>query len=681
MVRLCLIAATLTCAMLVFAQGASAAPFVVDDLDDANDTTINGTCDADGPDTCTLRAALGEADSNATDDNITFSVSGTHVLTMGPLGSGSANNVTITGNGQSGGGTTIDANDASRAFSISGTGATIEDLRIRDGRVTDINGGGIDSGADLLTLNHVTITSNTVNSVSGGSGGAGINTATSAELVLNDSSVSDNTITGTAGSGGGIRANGPLTLNRSTVSGNKATELVSGQAGGLQLSAPDSFVISNSTISDNQSGSGNGGGGILATGATDLTVANSTIAGNSTLGDGGGIKSSGAVSATNTIVADNSADVGSPNCGVIFSSAENNIDSPGNSCGFGTSDGNQENVSAAALGLNALAGNGGPTQTRGLSEGSVAIDAGDNGTCGAAPVSGVDQRGVTRPQRPTCDVGAVEFDPPQTTITSGPAEGSTTSDTTPTFGFSSSESSTFQCKVDGGSFANCSSPKTTSSLSDGSHTFQVRAKDLAGNNDPTPASRTFTVDTTPPNTTIGSGPAQGSTISDPAPTFSFSSEAGATFECRVDGASFSSCTSPQTTSSLSDGSHTFQVRATDAVANVEASPASRTFTVDTSVPPPPAGDTTAPDTEITKGPKKKVKTRKKKAKVKFEFSSEANASFECALDDAAFESCSSPFKAKVKKGKHSFAVRAKDAAGNVDQSPDEQTFKVKRKKK
>jgi DNA-binding beta-propeller fold protein YncE len=101
-------------------------------------------------------------------------------------------------------------------------------------------------------------------------------------------------------------------------------------------------------------------------------------------------------------------------------------------------------------------------------------------------------------------------------------------------------------------------------------------------------------------------------------------------------------------------------------------------------PPPPHGqpaDKVPPDTAITRGPKKKVKTKKKKKKVSFEFSSEAGASFECALDDGAFEPCTSPLKAKVRKGKHSFQVRAKDTAGNTDPSPAETSFKVKRKKR
>jgi hypothetical protein len=87
---------------------------------------------------------------------------------------------------------------------------------------------------------------------------------------------------------------------------------------------------------------------------------------------------------------------------------------------------------------------------------------------------------------------------PQTTITSGPAGGSTTPDHTPTFGFSSSESgSTFRCRFDSQPFAACSGPGAShtpsSPLPDGPHTFQVRAIDRANNPDPTPAQRTFTV--------------------------------------------------------------------------------------------------------------------------------------------------------------------------------------------
>jgi Galactose oxidase-like, Early set domain/RTX calcium-binding nonapeptide repeat (4 copies) len=82
---------------------------------------------------------------------------------------------------------------------------------------------------------------------------------------------------------------------------------------------------------------------------------------------------------------------------------------------------------------------------------------------------------------------------PTTTITSGPSSG--TNDPTPTFAFSSQPGTSFECRLDAGSYLPCSVPKTTSHLADGSHTFSVRARDSAGNIDPTPASRTFTVKT------------------------------------------------------------------------------------------------------------------------------------------------------------------------------------------
>ncbi|HYU59435.1 MAG TPA: hypothetical protein VEK39_01635 [Solirubrobacterales bacterium] len=95
-------------------------------------------------------------------------------------------------------------------------------------------------------------------------------------------------------------------------------------------------------------------------------------------------------------------------------------------------------------------------------------------------------------------------------------------------------------------------------------------------------------------------------------------------------------------------------------------------------PPTPTTDTTAPDTTITKHPKDK--TKKKQAVFEFS-SSEAGSTFECALDGAAFAPCTSPDTLKVKKGKHSFNVRAKDAAGNVDGSPATDSWKVKKKRK
>jgi len=161
--------------------------------------------------------------------------------------------------------------------------------------------------------------------------------------------------------------------------------------------------------------------------------------------------------------------------------------------------------------------------------------------------------------------------PPDTTIDSGPS--GSTGDSTPTFAFSSTEpGSTFQCRVDNAAFTACSSPHTTAPLTDGSHTFEVRATDAASNVDLTPATRAFTVstapppDTTPPATTITAGPS--GPTGDP-PTFQFTaSEAGSTFECSVDGGTFIACSSPFTAPSLPAGPHTFAVRARDGAGNV-----------------------------------------------------------------------------------------------------------------
>ncbi len=171
--------------------------------------------------------------------------------------------------------------------------------------------------------------------------------------------------------------------------------------------------------------------------------------------------------------------------------------------------------------------------------------------------------------------------PPDTSISGGPANSSTTGPTV-AFTFTSEPGATFQCRVDSGSFSGCTSPFTITNLTDASHTFSVRAIDAAGNVDASPASRTWTVDATPPDTLITGGPAAGSTTG-PNVSFTFASEAGATFECRVDSGSFSGCTSPFTITNLTDASHTFSVRAIDAVGNI-STPATRSWTVD-AIPP------------------------------------------------------------------------------------------------
>jgi hypothetical protein len=171
--------------------------------------------------------------------------------------------------------------------------------------------------------------------------------------------------------------------------------------------------------------------------------------------------------------------------------------------------------------------------------------------------------------------------PPNTTITSGPGAGSTTRDRTPTFKFGASVAgATFTCSLDAGPFSRCSGPgasHTTAPLRDGSHTFRVRGI-LAGATDPTPASRTFTVDATPPQTRITKGPAA-RTRSRTA-TFRFSSsDRKATFRCSLDRKRLAHCTSAKSYKRLAPGKHTFSVLATDRAGNPDKTAAKRSWTI------------------------------------------------------------------------------------------------------
>jgi hypothetical protein len=90
--------------------------------------------------------------------------------------------------------------------------------------------------------------------------------------------------------------------------------------------------------------------------------------------------------------------------------------------------------------------------------------------------------------------------PPQTTITSRPADVVNTGAVS--YSFTADEpASTFTCTLDGVTAA-CTSPQSYTGLADGPHEFRVAARDGAGNEDESPATDTFTVDTTAPVTTV-----------------------------------------------------------------------------------------------------------------------------------------------------------------------------------
>jgi hypothetical protein len=237
---------------------------------------------------------------------------------------------------------------------------------------------------------------------------------------------------------------------------------------------------------------------------------------------------------------------------------------------------------------------------------------------------------------------------PDTSITGGPS--GTVAIASASFTFTATEDgASFDCRLDGAAWQPCTSPTQLTDLAQGPHTFDVRATDAAGMSDATPASRTWTVDSVAPETSIVSGPT--GTVTTTSATFDLDAdETSVTFECRVDSAPFAACTDPMTVT-VTEGPHTFAARATDAAGNLDASPATRSWTVDTSGPT--VTITGGPSEGGTSGPY-----------VTFTFTA-SEGSTTCSLDGAAFAPCTSPVSASLAAGGHSFAVRATDGSGNV----------------
>jgi hypothetical protein len=201
----------------------------------------------------------------------------------------------------------------------------------------------------------------------------------------------------------GVANNGTLTINNSTISGNRSL-----YGGGI--SNHGTLKINSSTISGNvafrfcitrNNCHGGVGGGIDNAGA--LTINNSTLSGNSAAVSGGGI--SGTAILQNSIIA-NSLSGG--NCNAVPTSHGYNLSSDG-ACVF-NGPGDLNNTDPK---LGPLQNNGGPTQTQALLSGSPAIDAGNPSGCtdGNGHLLKTDQRGQPRPDKEDtggCDMGAYE---------------------------------------------------------------------------------------------------------------------------------------------------------------------------------------------------------------------------------------------------------------------------------
>ncbi|HKS28088.1 MAG TPA: cadherin-like domain-containing protein [Pyrinomonadaceae bacterium] len=246
-------------------------------------------------------------------------------------------------------------------------------------------------------------------------------------------SISDLTLAnGEAQLGGAIYNLGNLTLNRVTLTGNKAvTTLGSGGDGGAIDSDSGTLTIKNSTISGNTADGG--GGGIHNCGDSTATLVNVTITGNRSdaddlsPGEGGGLEqvSSNTLTLSNTIVAGNLKGTAAPVAndidvfgpgGIVLANSKNNLIGDAASSGGITDGSNGNKVGNAGVGTidintvlqTTLAQNGGPTKTHLLVAGSPAINAGDDTSADNASLT-TDQRGTGFSRKVgTVDIGAYE---------------------------------------------------------------------------------------------------------------------------------------------------------------------------------------------------------------------------------------------------------------------------------
>lgn len=376
----------------------------------ANTFTVTSTADDGSPGT--LRAALNAA-VNGDTINLT-GVSGTIALSDGELAI--EKNVTIVGPGP--GQLTVDGQFDSRVFYIApGSVVTISGLTIANGFDSYITsygaGGGILNELGTLTVSNCVVTGNSAELGAGifNDGGYLLFGEASGTATLN---LIDSTITGNAsdfGVGGGLlNANfegntAAASIERCTLSDNSAPA-----GGGIFSSGADVSVnIFNSTLSGNVATDGPGGG-IFDDLSSLLVVNNSTLSGNSSeweMGSGIAVRA-GTLLLRNTIL--NAGALGEniwvdPSEGGDVLSYGNNLSSD-NGSGYLTTAGDL--INATPL-LGPLQDNGGLTFTHALLVGSPAIDAGSAIDIAGLPVT-IDQRGLSRPQGSTVDIGAFELE-------------------------------------------------------------------------------------------------------------------------------------------------------------------------------------------------------------------------------------------------------------------------------
>lgn len=184
---------------------------------------------------------------------------------------------------------------------------------------------------------------------------------------------------------------------------------------------------------------------------------------------------------------------------------------------------------------------------------------------------------------------------PNTFITNGPGENQHLDTNEVTFAWTGIDDSTsvqnllFSYSLDSTTFNPFSydTSHAFTGLAEGWHTFMVRAMDESQNIDPTPATRRFAVDMTSPNIQITSGPSEGEWVASSTVTFAWTGSDNLTdvanllFSYKIDDDTFSTFTldTSRTYTSLSEGPHTFVVKAKDKAGNIDYTPPQRSFSV------------------------------------------------------------------------------------------------------
>ncbi|MFO0744902.1 MAG: MopE-related protein [Myxococcota bacterium] len=244
----------------------------------------------------------------------------------------------------------------------------------------------------------------------------------------------------------------------------------------------------------------------------------------------------------------------------------------------------------------------------------------------------VDTKGTADPS-PASYAWLIDSTAPDTRITAKPPALDDAVDVT--FEYDSPgdvELDTFECRFDGGEWFACDGGvHAFEGLDEGEHLFAVRAVDEHGVKDPTPARYQFTIDLTPPDTSIPTHPLDPS--QNPSAVFGFASdEDPVTFGCDLDPVGspvFEPCADVIAFANLSEGTHTIWAQAKDAVGLVDLTPAHFTWTIDLS----------SPETEIQSGPAPLTGSGVGASFTYRDPVTPSHTHFECNLDDSTWVAC------------------------------------------